>query len=86
MKIMVQWQIAPENLKEVLERFSQGAGDPPDGVEMLGRWHEMGNGDGFALFDVTDSQAFTGFLMGWADLVSQKAYPVVEDEQIAANL
>jgi len=86
MKIMVTWSIRPENFKAAIARFKEKGAAPPAGVELLGRWHETGTGDGFALFEVTDPAVFTGFLMGWSDLVDQKAVPVVEDADIVANL
>jgi hypothetical protein len=86
MKCMVTFSISSDNIADALERFQGGAGEPPAGVTMLGRWHEMGTGDGFALFEVADQSAFTAFLMGWADLVDQHVVPVVEDETIAALL
>jgi len=89
MKIMVTFRTRPENFKAGLARFKEfkeKGMTPGKGVELLGRWHEMGTGGGFALYEVTDPAAFTVFVMGWSDLVDQRAVPVVEDADIASRL
>ena len=58
----------------------------PEGVTMLGRWHQMGSGDGFALIETDDPVGLSRFIMAWADLVDQQVYAVVEDADIAAAL
>ena len=86
MKYMVTFSIRPENFKAALARFQAGGAAPPAGIKLLGRWHEMGTGTGFAVLEVEDPVALTGFLMGWSDLLDQKVVPVVEDGALAANL
>ena len=86
MQCMVTFSISPENIKATLARFQEGNATPPAGVNLMGRWHAMGTGRGFALFDVDDPVAFAGFFMGWSDLANQEVVPVVEDDAIAASL
>jgi len=86
MKYMTRWSIKEDNFAAVVKRFKEVNPMPGAGVTMLGRWHEMGSGDGFALFEVDDPIAFSRYIVGWADLVDQKVYPVVEDEEIAMAL
>lgn len=86
MLYMARWSIREDNFAAALERFSQNPPELPAGVSMLGRWHEMGTGDGFALFESSDPVAVSRYILAWADLVDQKVYPVVDDEAIAAAL
>ena len=86
MKYMAVWSIAEGNFKATVERFATANPQPPAGVKMLGRWHEMGTGDGFALFETDDPVGLTKYIMGWADLVHQKIYPVVEDDVVKKAL
>jgi hypothetical protein len=87
MKCMVTWSTRTENFKEVFARFKAGASTKaPAGVKMLGRWHEPGTGKGFMAVEVEDMTAFTGWVMGWSDLLNQTVVPVVEDEDILKNL
>ena len=86
MKIMVTFRNRPENFQAAVARFKEQGATPGKGFELLGRWHDMGTGGGFALFEVTDPVAFTRFVMGWSDLTDQRAVPVVEDADIASIL
>lgn len=82
MKYMTKWSIKEENLPAAVERFSNDPPDLPEGVTMVGRWHQMGSGDGFALFEADDPIAMSRYVMAWADLVDQEVYPVLDDEEI----
>jgi hypothetical protein len=53
---------------------------------MIGRWHEMGTGDGFALFETDDSTSLASYTMVWADLVDQQIVPVIEDDDVKRAL
>ena len=82
MKCMIVWSIKTEIRKEALERFKSGVEIFPEGVKLLGRWHEVGTGNGFTLLDVDDSVALTQFVFQWWDLVDMKIVPVVEDAEV----
>jgi len=82
-KYMTTWNISEDNYADAVARFKEADPTPPKGVTMIGRWHAMGTGYGFALFDVDDPIAFTKFIMQWSDLVSQEVTPVVTDEEAA---
>jgi hypothetical protein len=86
MKYMTRWSIKEDNFAAVLERFTTNDPQTPEGVTMLGRWHQMGSGDGFALIETDDPVGLSRFIMAWADLVDQQVYAVVEDADIAAAL
>jgi len=86
MKYMVVWSISEDNFKETIERFATENPQPPDGVTMVGRWHEMGTGKGFALFDTDDTVGLSQYIMGWADLVDQQIVPVIEDQDVTKAL
>lgn len=53
---------------------------------MLDRWHEVGSGKGYALFETDNAVALSKFVLAWADLVDQKIVPVVGDEEIGQAL
>ena len=86
MKYMSVWSITPENFNAVIERFSTADPKPPAGVAMLDRWHEVGTGKGYALFETDDPVALSKFVLAWADLVDQKIVPVVGDEEMGKAL
>ncbi len=86
MKYMTAWNVKEENFRAVVKRFSKNPPEVPEGVTMLGRWHRMGGGDGFALFETDDPVALSSYILAWADIVDQQVYAVVEDEEIAQAL
>lgn len=86
MKYMVVWSISEDKFNATVERWATQNPQPPAGVTMLGRWHEMGSGDGFALYETDDPVGLAKYTMGWADLVDQKIVPVVEDDEIRRAL
>ena len=82
MKYMVTWNIAPQNLPAVLERWGTQNPMPAKGATLVARYHEMGTGKGFALFDVTKPGALAKYLLGWSDLADQKVVPVLDDAEM----
>ena len=86
MKYMITFTIRAENAKAAIQRFKETGGSPPAGVTLVGRWHEMGTGRGFALLESDDPVAVSKMLVGWSDLTDQTTVPVVDDAQIAAAL
>ncbi len=86
MLYMTRWSIKEENTPAVIKRFTSSPPALPPGVKMLGRWHEMGSGDGFALVEASDPIAVTRYILAWADLVDQKVYAVITDEGIGQAL
>ena len=86
MKYMVRWSIKEEHFAAVIERFTTADPQPPEGLAMLGRWHEMGSGKGYSLFETDNPVALSRFVMKWADLVDQEVCAVVEDGEIAEAL
>jgi len=86
MKYMVVWSISEANMAAAVKKFKKDPPEIPGGVILLGRWHEMGVGDGFSLFEADDPIALSKYLLAWSDLVDQKIYPVVNDEEAAQAL
>ena len=85
MKYMLVWTIRPENSEASIKRFKEA--DPKvAGVKLLGRWHEMSTGHGFALLESDDPVAVAKFTRAWNDLIDQRIVPVIDDVQAAAAL
>ena len=90
MKLLVHWKTPPEHMKEVLSDFKASyAADgalPGAGATMLGRWWEVGTGEGFALFEVDDQAAISGWLMAWSHLVEYRVRAVVDEEDFVPHM
>ena len=58
----------------------QIAGEYPDGVTQIGRWHDVPNGNGWIVVEADDQEALTSWIMGWsAQCKFPTVTPVLED-------
>ena len=59
----------------------QIAGEHPDGVKQIGRWHDVPNGNGWIVVEADDQEALTSWIMGWSGQCTfPTVTPVVEDD------
>ena len=59
----------------------QIAGEHPDGVTQIGRWHDVPNGNGWIVVEADDQEALTSWIMGWSGQCTfPTVTPVVEDD------
>ena len=59
MQFMVKYNVAPEYRDQVQQQFKATGGLPPEGVEMLGRWHNAPSLCGYILCE-TDNPVAIG--------------------------
>ena len=88
MKFMVLWTFKPSAAKDVIARFSETGGMPPEGVTMISRFHAISGNGGFALAESDDPIAMGSWTRQWNDLMSFEIVPVVDDagiQQIVAS-
>ena len=52
----------------------QIAGEHPNGVTQIGRWHDVPNGTGVMVVETDNQEALTSWLMSWS---GQCTFPVV---------
>ena len=84
MKYMMTFSIAPSDIMEVRKRFAEP--EPLEGIKMLGRWHVLGNNNGFVLIETDNPVALTKYVVHWADLSDTSVVPVIEDEEMRKAL
>lgn len=82
MLFMTCYTFRPEHRQAAVERFATTGGPPPEGVKMVGRWHDAGMQRGFTLADADDVEAVARWCHQWADLLTFEIVPVLDDEQI----
>ncbi len=46
MKYISNWKLPPSLIDTAVKKFLETGGAPPDGVNMLGRWHGMNGRSG----------------------------------------
>lgn len=79
MKFMSTWTVLPGAVREAVNRFLAGQGQPPEGVKLLGRWHKVDLSGGYVLFETSNPGAFYESAAVWADVLEIHTVPVVED-------
>jgi Protein of unknown function (DUF3303) len=85
MKYILSWTLPQATYGAAVARFLKTGGVPPQGVEMLGRWHGM-NGQGFAIVEASDAKALYLFHAQWVDVLPLAVTPCVEDADAGAVL
>ena len=86
MLFISHWKIRPGSRDAVIERFAKTGGQPPQGVRLLGRWHAVASGTGFAISEAKDASAMARWSLGWNDLMDLEVQPALDDEQLGAVL
>jgi hypothetical protein len=86
MKFMATWTLIPGSVKTAAQQFLAGGGGEPEGVTVLGRWHNVDCSGGFALYESSDLSALHLGAAKWADLIELTTVPVIEDAQAGPNL
>ena len=61
MQYMNTYHITPEDRDACIARFKKGGGQTPDGVKLLGRWHDVAGRRGFTLIESDDPVAVGKF-------------------------
>jgi hypothetical protein len=79
MKFMTTWSFPTGNMPEAAERFLAGEATPPEGVKLLGRWHNADCSGGFVLVESNDPVAMYADAAKWGDLLELNTVPVIED-------
>ena len=87
MQFMITYTIKPKNHKDAMTRFLETGALPPEGIKMLGRWHQPSLNHGYAIAEADSAVALAVWANKWADLITIEIIPVINDEelQIALN-
>jgi hypothetical protein len=79
----ITYEIDPAGRDSSQAIFKETGGLPPDGVEMVGRWHCAAGLKGYFIANSNDAEATALWLQAWTHLIRFDVNPVVEDEQFA---
>ena len=84
MKFMLVFEWGPDTevRKEGIKRFLDTGGQPPAGIQLLGRWTRADLSGGYVLFQCEDPKAITEFALMWGDLMEVSIGPVIEDQEL----
>jgi hypothetical protein len=82
MLFMVVFNFQTKDREAVVARFKETGGSPPEGVRMVGGWHDAGLHRGFALAESNDLESVAKWCHRWADLIAFEVVPVLDDDMV----
>jgi hypothetical protein len=82
MLFAVSWKGLPQVRNAATERFLKTGGRPPEGVKLIGRWHNIGQISGVAVAEADDPLLMSKWALDWNDLFEMEVRPVATDEQV----
>ena len=86
MIFMCKYQIENDKKTDTQAFFAsmtpeQIAGELPNGVKQIGRWHDIPNGCGWAVIESDNQENLTSWMMGWSGQCTfPTVTPVVDDD------
>jgi hypothetical protein len=88
MKFMVTWDIHPDKRTDVLAVWCsmtpEQRADAGPAVRLIGRWHNLAEYTGVAIFEADDAAALGVYLGQWNHAMDLDIAPVLDDEETAA--
>jgi hypothetical protein len=89
MKFMVNWEIHPDKRVDVITMWSgmtpKERADLGPGLKLIGRWHNLAEYTGVAIFEATDAAALSAYIGRWNPVMDIDIGPVLDDEESAAT-
>ncbi|MBK8501993.1 MAG: DUF3303 family protein [Saprospiraceae bacterium] len=89
MKFMLTWRVHPEKRQSVLAAFSQmtaaqDAADMGGKIRLIGRWHNVAEFTGVAIYESDDPIAIANWALNWNSVLDAVVAPVLDDEETRA--
>jgi len=86
MKFMLTWRVHPDKRQAAFSAFSQmnpqdDLKDMGDKIKLIGRWHDLSDFTGFALFETDDPQAMASWALNWNSVLDLKTVVVLDDAE-----
>lgn len=86
MKFLVTWQLHDGKLHDTLAMFAQMSDSDensqlPEGVKIVGRWHDLVRGGGAAIIESPTAEALSAYALGWNRFMDLDIAPVVDDDE-----
>ena len=86
---MLTWKIHQEKRQDALAGFSQmtaqdDAADMGPNIRLIGRWHNMAEFKGVAIYETDDPIAMSNWALNWNSILDAVVTPVLDDEEARA--
>ena len=86
MLFKLAWTHTPEARDKTIKQFMATGGMPPEGVELLSRYHNLDGTGGFAILESTNPAALADYALDWNGLIKIEITPIMDDETISTVL
>lgn len=86
MLFKLAWTHTPEARDTTIKQFMATGGMPPEGVELLSRYHNLDGTGGFAILESTNPGALADYALDWNGLIKIEITPIMDDETISTVL
>ncbi len=86
MLFTLAWTHTPHARNSTIKKFMATGGMPPEGIQMLSRYHNIDGTGGFAICETNDSGALANWAVDWNGLVEIKITAIIDDETMGAVL
>ena len=70
----------------VIKKFLETGGMPPEGVQMLSRYHNIDGSGGFAVCESDNAGALADWALDWHGLLDIKINAIMDDDTIGGRL
>ncbi len=88
MKFMVTYAVHQGKMHDAFKTFGQmtDADDEADrgGVQLIGRWHDVGAGNGVAICESDDLAAVHSWALNWNSIIDLEITAVLDDDEAKA--
>ena len=86
MLFTLAWTHTPHARNSTIKKFMATGGMPPEGIQMLSRYHNIDGTGGFAICETNDSGALANWAVDWNGLVEIKITAIIDDETMGEVL
>ena len=86
MLFKLAWTHSPKARNETIKKFMETGGMPPEGVELLSRYHNLDGTGGFAILESTSAAALADYALDWNGLIKIEITAIMDDETITSVL
>lgn len=80
------WTHTTHARNATITKFLGTGGMPPEGVQMLSRYHNVDGSGGFAICETNDAGALANWALDWNGLIEIKITAIIDDETMGEVL
>ena len=86
MLFKLAWSHTPQARNETIKKFMETGVMPPEGVELISRYHNLDGTGGFAILESTNASALADYALDWNGLIKIEITAIMDDDTITSVL